>query len=42
MKIKAVHAAFTLAAVIGALYVWHMYRSHGTGKTFLSGLGVNR
>jgi len=33
--------AWTIAAVVGVLYLAHMYTSHGTGKQTLSGLGLS-
>lgn len=34
--------AWTFAGVVGVLYLFHMWNNHGTGKQFLSGLGINR
>lgn len=42
MAMKTVHYVSTLLVIVGALYLWHMYAMHGTGKSTLSGLGINR
>lgn len=34
--------AWTVAAVVGVLYLLHMWNNHGTGKQVLAGLGINR
>lgn len=34
--------AWTVAAIVGVLYLFHMWNSHGTGKSTLAGLGINR
>lgn len=39
MNIKLVHILFLLLAVLGGLYVWHMYTMHNT-KQILPGLGI--
>ena len=39
---KKHHIAFTVAAIIGFVYVFHMWNAHGTFKSALSGLGINR
>jgi hypothetical protein len=42
MTMKKHHIAYTILAVVGALYIFHMYKSHGTFSGALSGLGVSK
>lgn len=42
MAMKAKHILGTALLLVGALYVWHMYNQHGTFKSAMSGLGINR
>jgi hypothetical protein len=42
MKLKTHHVLGTLLVIIGALYVFHMWNTHGTFKGTLSGIGINR
>lgn len=39
---KKHHIAFTVAAIVGAAYLFHMWNNHGTFKGALAGLGINR
>jgi hypothetical protein len=39
---KAKHWVITGFIVVGALYVWHMWSSHGSFKSAAAGLGINR
>lgn len=39
MKIKLAHVAFLLAAIVGFLYVWHMYTQHNTRQIIPSLFG---
>lgn len=41
MAVKKFHIVTGALIIIGALYVWHMYNTHGTGKSALQGLGIN-
>lgn len=34
--------AYTILVIVGALFLFHMWNSHGTGKQTLAGLGINR
>jgi hypothetical protein len=42
MTIKKHHILGTVLAVVGALFVFHMWKSHGTFSSSLSNLGINR
>jgi hypothetical protein len=42
MTIKKHHLAITVLILVGALYVFHMWNTHGTFKQTLSGIGINR
>ena len=42
MTIKKHHVLGTLLLLVGLLYVFHMYSTHGTFKSGLAGLGINR
>jgi hypothetical protein len=42
MAIKKHHLFATVAILVGALYVFHMWNTHGTFKQTLSGIGINR
>lgn len=40
MKLK--HYLIVGLVLVGSLYAWHMYSTHGTFKQSLSGLGISR
>lgn len=42
MSIKGKHLAWTVAALVGAFYLFHMWATHGTFKQTLSGIGISR
>lgn len=42
MAMKKHHIAWTIAGLVGVLYILHMWNSHGTFKSTLSGIGINR
>jgi hypothetical protein len=42
MAFKAHHIAWTVATLVGALYLFHMWSTHGTFKSTAAGLGINR
>lgn len=42
MTIKGKHWAWTIAAIVGFFYLFHMWNQHGTFKQTLSGIGISR
>lgn len=41
-SLKMTHIALVLLTLVGLVYVWHMYTTHGTFNSFKSGLGITR
>jgi hypothetical protein len=39
---KTTHWVIITLTIVGVLYAWHMWSTHGSFKSFTQGLGVNR
>lgn len=42
MSGKGKKIAWTVAVIVGALYLFHMWNTHGTFKSTLAGIGITR
>ncbi len=42
MKFKTHHLLIATLIIVGGLYIFHMWYTHGTFKQTLSGVGINR
>ena len=42
MKLKSHHILGTILAITGALFLFHMWKTHGTFSGTMSNLGINR
>lgn len=39
---KMQHWVIVTLSIVGIMYMYHLYASHGSFKTGLAGLGINR
>lgn len=39
---KTTHWVIVVLSLVGAMYVYHLYSAHGSFKSGLAGLGINR